>query len=105
MLMGAQFQSVAHQLAAAAMPGTLDARRQATAQRYDTLLGHLLAPLAALMTQLREAPERSALVATAAFGESLRLAAQETLARLTPHVQEPPRPILRAQTLRCGRRS
>ena len=99
MLIQAHFHSVAQQLSEAAAPAPFEVRRQSTASHYDALLGQLLTPLAGAMAQLRETLDREELAATAAFREALQQATQETLALLLPHLQEPPRPILRAQTL------
>ena len=99
MLIQAHFHSVAQQLSEAAVPAPFEVRRQSTASHYDAHLGQLLTPLAGAMAQLRETLDREELAATAAFREALQQATQETLALLLPHLQEPPRPILRAQTL------
>jgi RHS repeat-associated protein len=99
LLMAAQFQSTAQELVSAALPAAFEARRQATAKRYDAAVSALLAPLAGPLAQLQATSERATLIASATFQRDLMRALQATLTVLTPHLTEPPSPMLRAQTL------
>jgi len=99
MLMLSRFDHVQSTLQIASVPETFEHRRQDAFRHYDRILQPLLAPLWTPLTEWQQAPDRAALLDTAAFRHTLREALREAAALIKPHLHEPAPPILRAQAL------
>jgi RHS repeat-associated protein len=99
MLMLSRFDHVQNELQHTAAPERFEDRRQDALSHYDSILKPLFTPLAAPLVEWQQAPDRTALLDTTAFRQTVREALRETVALLKPHLREPAPPILRAQTL------